>query len=148
VRSFLASRNTQLPAGSPRDAPGTETLHGLGNLKNKIFLRLMEEEGVDVFADTVACIKQWRAEGKKIAVIAPGKHCASLISKAGLDHLFDVRVGGATATHPGPATQPATYIFLEAARKMGVPPGRTMLIENARPGERADSREDFGLVWV
>jgi hypothetical protein len=69
VRRFLASRNTQLPEGSPRDAPGTETLHGLVNLKNKLLLRLIEEVGVDVFADTVACIKQWRAEGKKIAVI-------------------------------------------------------------------------------
>lgn len=146
MRRFLASRHTQLPEGSPRDAPGTATLHGLVNLKNKLLLRLIEEEGVDVFADTVACIRQWRAEGKKIAVIAPGKHCASLIRRAALDPLFDVQVGGAAATRPGPAARPATDVLCEAARKMGVSPGRTMLIENARPGEQAGSRADFGLV--
>jgi beta-phosphoglucomutase-like phosphatase (HAD superfamily) len=42
IRSFLASRGMRLPEGSPRDAPGTETLHGLSNLKNKVLLRLVE----------------------------------------------------------------------------------------------------------
>ncbi len=96
VRSFLASRNIHLPEGTPRDAPGTETLHGLGNLKNQVFLSIIEGEGVDVFGDAVACIKQWRAEGKKIAVISSSKNCAFILKKAGLDHLFDVRIDGLT----------------------------------------------------
>ena len=146
IRSFLASRNVQLPEGSARDAPGTETLHGLGNLKDKRFLRLIEEEGVDVFADTVARIRQWRAEGKKIAVVAPGKYGASILSRAGLDPLFDLRVDGAAMSRPEPAGPPAPDLFVQAARELGVPPRRVMVIQPARPGEPANSREDFGLV--
>ena len=34
IKSFLDSRNIQLPFGSPGDEPGEETVCGLGNRKN------------------------------------------------------------------------------------------------------------------
>jgi beta-phosphoglucomutase-like phosphatase (HAD superfamily) len=39
VRSFLASRHIELPAGRPGDAPDAQTIDGLGNRKNDIVLR-------------------------------------------------------------------------------------------------------------
>jgi beta-phosphoglucomutase-like phosphatase (HAD superfamily) len=100
IRNSLASRGMRLPEGSPRAAPGTETLHGLSSLKNKILLRLVEEERVDVYTDAAACIRQWRAGGKKIAVITPGKYGGAIIRRAGLDHLFDVLVDATALSRP------------------------------------------------
>jgi beta-phosphoglucomutase-like phosphatase (HAD superfamily) len=45
TRSFLASRGTELPAGSPGDPPGAETVGGLSNRKNEILLRRIREGG-------------------------------------------------------------------------------------------------------
>ena len=38
VRSFLASRGFELPQGDPDDPAGAETVHGLGNRKNELFV--------------------------------------------------------------------------------------------------------------
>src|SRR4029453_13818346 len=38
VRSFLASRGIELPEGYPNDPPDRETICGLGNRKNEMFL--------------------------------------------------------------------------------------------------------------
>jgi len=49
VRSFLASRGIELPEGEPGDGPDAETVFGLGNRKNEMFVRTMREDGVKVF---------------------------------------------------------------------------------------------------
>ena len=41
VRSFLASRNIELPEGSEQDPPEAETVEGLGNRKDHLFLQLI-----------------------------------------------------------------------------------------------------------
>ncbi len=146
VRGFLASRSVSLPEGSARDAPGTETLHGLSNLKNRVFLRLIKEEGVDVYADAVSRIKQWRAEGKKIAVVSTGKNGAVLLRRAGIEHLFDALVDGTPAARRGPADPFTADVYLQAATVLGVTPGRALVVENASTGVQAGSRNRFGLA--
>ncbi|MBD0258567.1 MAG: trehalose-phosphatase, partial [Cytophagales bacterium] len=146
VRSFLASRKIHLHEGVPSDPPGLATVYGLGNLKNRIFLQLVEEEGVDVYQDTITWVKQWRDEGKKTAVVSASKNCAFVLERAGLQHLFDVRVDGVTTTRLNLPGKPAPDLFLRAAAELGVPPGRAVVVENAIPGVRVGSKGDFGLV--
>src|ERR1700688_3105168 len=38
VRSFLHARGTRLSEGGPDDSPGADTVAGLGNRKNELFL--------------------------------------------------------------------------------------------------------------
>jgi beta-phosphoglucomutase-like phosphatase (HAD superfamily) len=47
VRDFLTSRGIQLPEGSPDDPPQAETVSGLGNRKNDLVNRVIEEVGVE-----------------------------------------------------------------------------------------------------
>src|SRR5882757_7457786 len=42
VRSFLASRGITLPEGDPNDGPTAQTVSGLGNRKNKMFLHTVD----------------------------------------------------------------------------------------------------------
>ncbi len=45
VEAFLKSRGIELPRGTPDDAPGSETICGLGNQKNVIFNQIIERDG-------------------------------------------------------------------------------------------------------
>ena len=49
VRSFLAARGIEIPAGVPDDPPEKETVCGLGNRKNQLFHELLEADGVEVW---------------------------------------------------------------------------------------------------
>ena len=45
VRDFLTSRGIQLPEGSPDDPPQAETVGGLGNRKNDLVNKVIEDKG-------------------------------------------------------------------------------------------------------
>jgi beta-phosphoglucomutase-like phosphatase (HAD superfamily) len=47
VRAFLTSRGIRLPEGSPDDPPQLETVGGLGNRKNELVTKIIEDEGVE-----------------------------------------------------------------------------------------------------
>ena len=49
VRSFLASRDIDLPDGDLDDSPDAETVNGLGNRKNEMFQKILRSDGVQVF---------------------------------------------------------------------------------------------------
>jgi trehalose 6-phosphate phosphatase len=60
VKRFLQSRGIAIPDGEPSDDPAQETVCGLGNRKNTIFLELLKMQGVEVFDSTVALIRALR----------------------------------------------------------------------------------------
>ena len=45
VREFLKSRGIQLPEGDPGDAPDAVTVNGVGNRKNELVLKIIDERG-------------------------------------------------------------------------------------------------------
>ena len=49
VKSFLQSRGNSTPEGETSDDPAQETVCGLGNRKNSLFLGLLKTRGVEVF---------------------------------------------------------------------------------------------------
>jgi hypothetical protein len=48
-RAFLTSRGIQLPEGTPDDPPQLETVGGLGNPKNGLVNKVIEDEGVEPY---------------------------------------------------------------------------------------------------
>jgi alpha,alpha-trehalase len=146
VRSFLESRDIHLPQGTPDDSPDKETICGLGNRKNEIFLELIEAEGVDVYEDTVEKIHQWRSQGLKTAVVSSSRNCKPILENAGLLHLFDTKVDGVDSAQLDLEGKPAPDIFLEAADELGVKPQQAVAIEDAISGVKAGRAGNFGLV--
>src|SRR5499427_211922 len=53
VRDFLTSRGIRLPEGSPEDSTECETVGGLGNRKNDLVNRIIEEQGVEPYEGSV-----------------------------------------------------------------------------------------------
>lgn len=146
IRTFLRSRGIELPEGE-RDSPdGGDTVQGLGRRKNARLLSLIDERGVEVFPDARAFIDRIRSEGLKTAVVSSSRNCRRILQAARLETLFDVRVDGVVSEALGLAGKPAPDTFLAAARELGVPPGRAVMIEDSIVGVAAGRAGGFGLV--
>ncbi|MCF7707984.1 MAG: trehalose-phosphatase [Verrucomicrobia bacterium] len=146
VKKFLESRGINLPMGAPEDSVDEDTIWGLANRKNKAFLKKLEEKGVEVYEATVRWIQILRSNGFKTAIISSSRNCGLVLKKARLDDLFDVKVDGMDAAQIGFAGKPAPDIFLEAARRLGVTPSRTVIVEDAISGVEAGRKGNVGLV--
>lgn len=146
VRSFLASRGIELPQGSPDDPSDQETICGLGNRKNQLFLDVMQKEGVETYPDTVEQIHHWRKQGVKTAVVSSSRNCEAILDTAGLKNLFDTKVDGVDSERLNLNGKPAPDIFLQAARELDVEPEEAIAVEDAISGVKAGKAGHFGLV--
>ncbi len=146
VRDFLISRDIQIPEGSPDDPPQTETVGGLGNRKNELVNKIIEDVGVEPYEGSVNLIRQLRHRGFKIAVVTSSQNCEAVLKAAKLDSFFEVRVDGNVIHEQQLAGKPAPDMFLMAARLLGVEPTRAVVIEDALSGVEAAFNGNFGLV--
>ncbi|PTL75783.1 HAD family phosphatase [Vitiosangium sp. GDMCC 1.1324] len=146
IRCFLASRGLSLPEGSPEDGPDARTVWGLGKRKNGYFLETLKQRGVEVYPHAVALLERLRAAGFRTAVVSASRNCEAVLRAAGLEPLFDARVDGVEAGRLGLPGKPAPDTFLEAGRRLGVPPERAVVLEDAQAGVQAGRRGRFGCV--
>jgi len=146
VRDFLTSRGIQLPEGSPDDPPEVETVGGLGNRKNDLVNKIIEQIGVEPYAGSVKLLQQLRRRGFKIAVVTSSQNCTAVLKSAKLDGFFDAQVDGNTIHAQKLHGKPAPDTFLMGAKLLGVEPSRAIVIEDALSGVEAGSSGGFGLV--
>ncbi len=146
IRAFLAARGVDVAEGSESDGPEAETVNGLAERKDGLFLALIRSGGVDVYPSTVALIRRLRALGLKTAVVSASRNCQEILQTARLDQLFDVRVDGRDALTLGLQGKPAPDTFLEAAQRLGASPAGSVVIEDAIAGVAAARAGRFGLV--
>ena len=146
VRDFLASRGIHLPDGTPDDPGEAETVWGLANRKNAAFQETLAAEGARVFPSTVQLVHALQAAGIGTAVISASRNCQRVLEAAGVGDLFAVRVDGTESARLGLAGKPDPAMFLEAARRLGADPGRTVVVEDAVAGVQAGRAGRFGLV--
>ncbi|MEZ0112150.1 beta-phosphoglucomutase family hydrolase [Catenulispora sp. EB89] len=146
TRSFLASRHIELPDGSPDDPPSAETVNGLGNAKNEIVLRLLDSDGVHVYAGSVRYLKAVQAAGLHRAVVSSSANCESVLKAAGIADLFEIRVDGVTIEKEHLPGKPAPDTYLAAARELGVDPDQAAVFEDAIAGVQAGRAGTFGFV--
>jgi HAD superfamily hydrolase (TIGR01509 family) len=146
VRDFLASRGIQLPEGTPDDPPQAETVGGLGNRKNDLVNKVIEEVGVEPYAGSVKLLRQLRHQGFKLAVVTSSQNCEAVLKAAKLEACFEVRVDGTMIRAQQLAGKPAPDTFLLAAQRLGVEPTRAVVVEDALAGVQAGRNGNFGLV--
>jgi beta-phosphoglucomutase family hydrolase len=146
VRSFLAARGIELPEGDPTDGPDSATVCGLGGRKDRLFVERMRRDGVEVFGSTIALIRALRDRGVKTGVVTASRNGREVLRSAGLEDLFEARIDGLDAELLGLRGKPHPDPFLKCTELLGVPPGRTVVIEDAVSGVEAGRRGGFGLV--
>jgi beta-phosphoglucomutase family hydrolase len=146
VAAFLESRGIELPMGSPDDGPDVQSVRALGNLKDRYFLKDLEQHGIEPYKAAIALVLQLRAEEIKTAVVSSSNNCAAVLETAGIAQLFDARVDGKDVTRLEFKGKPAPDAFLEAARRVGVKPSRAVVVEDAIVGVEAGRAGRFGCV--
>jgi alpha,alpha-trehalase len=146
VRDFLKSRGIELSEGSPEDPPDLGTVCGLGNRKNQMVTELINSAGVDAYPGSVALVRYLRAHGLRTAVVSASANCAEVLEEAKIANLFDARVDGTVLKARNLRGKPEPDSFLEAARQLGVVPGRAVVVEDAISGVQAGHAGAFGLV--
>ena len=74
VRSFLESRDIELPFGEIDDIPEMPTICGLGNRKNEVFTEILIKEGPEVFQSTVDFIRELKSRGIRIGIASSSRN--------------------------------------------------------------------------
>ncbi|MCX5053852.1 MULTISPECIES: HAD family hydrolase [unclassified Streptomyces] len=146
VRTFLASRDIELPEGKPDDPPDAPTVNGIGNRKNALVLEKIRTEGVEAYDGTLRYIETVRAQGLRTAIVSSSANTRDVLRSIKAEHLFDVRVDGVVAAERGLPGKPHPDTFLAAARDLGVEPSQAAVFEDALAGMDAGRSGHFGYV--
>jgi beta-phosphoglucomutase family hydrolase len=146
VRSFLDSRGIELPRGDPSDATDAETIDGLGNRKNEIVLRLIQDQGVEAYDGSVRYVRAAREAGLARAVVSSSTNCSDVLAAAGIEDLFEQSIDGVVAEREHLKGKPAPDTFLAGARALGVAPSQAAVFEDALAGVAAGRAGGFARV--
>jgi beta-phosphoglucomutase family hydrolase len=145
VRDFLASRDIILPEGPLHDDPANDTVHGLGNRKNKVF-NDMVAAGVTPYDGSVRFLEAARARGLQVAVVSSSRNAPAVLKAAGLSDYFPVVVDGIVAVAEGLPGKPSPATYEYAARLLGLPSEECAVVEDAVSGVQAGSAGTFHSV--
>jgi len=146
VREFLASRHIELPDGAADDPPGADTVHGLGNRKNELVLRMIRELGVEAYEGSVRYVRAVRDAGLRTAVVSSSANCRDVLRAAGIEELFEVRIDGVVAEHEHLRGKPEPDTFLAGARALGLGADASAVFEDALAGVAAGRAGRFAYV--
>ncbi len=146
ARDFLRSRGIELPEGTPDSPPEEDSVHGLGNRKDVLVGRVLASGKVEPCPGAVAWLGRLRERGFRLGVVSSSHHCPQVLASAGIADFFETRVDGNVADELGLPGKPAPDAFLEAARRLGVAPERSIVVEDALSGVQAGRAGGFGLV--
>lgn len=146
---FLASfgqRNDRiLGAWLGRDAEAAR-VRRIGDAKEAEYRRLAEVHGLQPLPGAREWLAALRAAGWKqaIASSAPGANVDVMLRVLGLTSYLDAVVAAEDVTIGKPDPQ----VFLTAAEKVGVPPGRCIVVEDAAAGVEGARRAGMKSIGV
>jgi len=124
--------------------PEPELLTAISDRKEKLFRQAVRNRaqplpGVRVWLERLKAAGAWQA----IASSAPPANIDALVDELGLRPYFAAIVSGFDL--PG---KPDPAVFLKAARLIGVPPGRCVVVEDAVAGVEAARRAGMKCIAV
>ncbi|TLK57323.1 beta-phosphoglucomutase family hydrolase [Glutamicibacter sp. V16R2B1] len=148
VQAVLDSRGISLPHGTGRDLPGFETVCALGNLKNDVFIDILEREGIAPYQGSLDFLNQVLDAGLDVAVVSSSRNARTVLNAAELADFFPTVVSGTEATLRQLPGKPAPDTFLAAARDLGWRPEECVVIEDAVSGVQAAVAGGFRVIGV
>jgi beta-phosphoglucomutase family hydrolase len=146
VRQFLASRGITLPAGDRDDPPTVDTVSGLGNRKNDLLLKIIQERGVQPYPGSVRYLEMVTGAGLPVGVVTSSENGASVLDAANLSRFVTARIDGQVINRERLRGKPAPDSFLAGAKALGVDPAQAAVYEDALAGVQAGRAGGFG--WV
>jgi beta-phosphoglucomutase family hydrolase len=143
VRSFLKSRDIELPEQAPQ---GEESLDSIGERKQELVEKLLSTEGVKPYPGSVRFVAEVRRRGLRSAVVSSSANARRVLQAAKIDGMFDQVVDGQLAKEQQLKGKPAPDTFLAGAKLLGVEPAAAAVFEDALAGVAAGHAGKFGYV--
>jgi beta-phosphoglucomutase len=117
----------------------------LADRKNRTYQELLQSLGPqDVLPGAKEMIAELRGLGIKLAVASSSKNAHTILQRVGLVEAFDTAIGG----HDIRRSKPDPEIFLLAARRLGLPPDRCLVVEDAAAGIEAARRAGMAFFGI
>jgi alpha,alpha-trehalose phosphorylase len=146
VRDFLRARGIAVPEAGPETPVGAWSVQEIGMRKQALVERALSAGGIEAYPGSVHWVRGLRDAGIRTAVVSSSTNASAVLCAAGIEAHFDVVVDGRDVERLGLSGKPAPDGFLEAARRLAVPPARAIVVEDALAGIAAGRAGGFGLV--
>ena len=118
----------------------------LGEAKEAAYRDMVRGRGIEPLPGVRQWLARLRDTGwcQAVASSAPPANIEVIIEVLGLDGVFDAWVSAEEVAHG----KPAPDVFMRAAEKLGVPPARSVVVEDAPAGVEAGRRGGMRTVGV
>ena len=117
----------------------------MAEYKNQIYREKIEGlTPSDLLPGVALFLRYLREQGKRIAVGSSSKNTGRILEKIGLDKTFDAVADGNDITK----SKPDPEVFLVAAKKLGLPSARCIVVEDAFSGIEAGKAAGMTTVGV
>ncbi|ANZ42039.1 hypothetical protein BBK82_45030 [Lentzea guizhouensis] len=137
VRSFLASRDLTPPEAEIRR---------IGDLKNDLVNRIIDEEGITPYPASVRYLQAAREAGFPIGVVTSSANATRVLRAGNLMDYVDALVDGNVITADNLRGKPEPDSFIEGARRLKTSPEHAAVFEDALAGVAAGRKGGFGFV--
>ena len=144
VASLLRSRDVEVPWGHPSDPLTADTVCGIGNRKNEVFTRVLNERGIQPYPGSLALLDQ--LQGYPLGVVSSSKNARDVLAAAGIANRFVTIVDGLVAETDNLASKPAADMFARGAHELGIAPDRIAAFEDAHSGVASAAAAGIALV--
>lgn len=144
-RHYIGGSNLDMMRDFVRRYGIRETPEALAEMKNAIYLELAEAD-TPLYAPMKAFLDRLVARNIPVAVASGSGPAviARLLAKVGIAHHFEHTVSAEEVAQG----KPAPDIFLEAAKRLGIPPQHCVVMEDSRPGVEAAKRAFMRCIAV
>ena len=145
LRSF-GQKNDRILRGWLGDDTPADRIQRIGDAKEAEYRRLALEHGLTALPGATAWVARLRGAGwrQAIASSAPRANVDVMLRALGVVDAFEAIVSAEDVT----AGKPDPRVFLTAAERLGVPPERCVVVEDAAAGIEAARRAGMRTVGV
>ena len=145
---FLATFGLRNDAIIPQWIPDASSarIDGIARSKEELYRRLVREGGLEALPGARHWIEELARDGwlQAIASSAPRENVDAVLAAIGLESCFQAIVSAEDVT----VGKPDPQVFLTAASRVGTPPARSIVVEDAPAGIEAARRAGMPSIGV
>jgi beta-phosphoglucomutase len=127
------------------DLPDSEVAR-IGDLKESLYRELVQTRGITPLCGVLDWLARLRDQGwrQAIASAAPRANVDAIVRALGIAHYF----GAITSSEDVTRGKPDPQVYLIAAQRLGVPPARCVVVEDAPAGVEGARRAGMRCIGV
>jgi beta-phosphoglucomutase len=144
--SWFGQRNDSILSRYLGPGASRDRMARIGDQKEAAYRQMVRQGGIEPLPGVRRWLEHLHARGWRQAVAssAPAANIDAILDVLGLRHCFQAYVSAEEVAQG----KPAPDVFLEAAARLGVPPARCVVVEDAPAGVEAGRRGGMRTIGI